>query len=196
MQMGYSSTWRVVFLWRYLTPLAFFGTLALTAARPPVRRHRKRTRWALPLTIVPLLAMLLFSDDFLFESYYTRIWNQFGDYGLLLESRNASIVLIIFTGLAMIIIAAIIVTLGANRTTIALLTILGMGFASKAILAFSPTVWVSGDRTNLYLLFAFSVATLLIVNSELLTEPVVKCQAGDSQLEPDQSSQGPRRVVV
>ena len=174
-EMGYSNTLRVIFLWRYFAPLIYFGVIAWVSAR------RNKAKWLLPLALVPLVAALLFSEEFLPESYYTRIWNQFGFYGLNIlrnPGPNAVIVFLLLTALLIIIVVTTIAALGRQPSTFLVLVILALGFASQTVMGFSPTIWTSGNRTHLYLIMAFNLATMLVISGRNWRDKAGTIQGG------------------
>jgi hypothetical protein len=64
-------------------------------------------------------------------------------------------------------LAALYWALGSGPKFYAVVAVIGMALASKAILGFSPSVWASGIRTDTFLLLGFSLGTLMIVTQVL-----------------------------
>ena len=52
----------------------------------------------------------------------------------------------------------------ANRKNIDIFIILLIGFGSRFMLCFSPTVWVSGNRTALFFYFSMIIASCLLIS--------------------------------
>ena len=163
-EMGFSNALRTVFMSRQFIPVFYFATIAWAAGRSLTRR------WVVPLALIPAAAILLFSDPHLPESYFTRINSQFDPmYGLNLfrsPGRNTILAFAVLFTLLLIAIVATVAALGNRPRTWVVLTVLALGFASRAALGFTPTIWVSGDRTNLYLLFAFGLAAMIVIATE------------------------------
>jgi len=55
-----------------------------------------------------------------------------------------------------------------KKKSIAMILILMLGFASRILMGFSPTVYASGYRTYLYMYFAFMICTIISINTDLL----------------------------
>lgn len=65
------------------------------------------------------------------------------------------------------IVCIIFIFKDSQKLWIILLT-LGAGFVSRVVIAFSPTIYVSGDRPSIYLYFSIIITLLLLIN-ELYT---------------------------
>jgi hypothetical protein len=164
-EIGFSSTLRAIFMQGFVLPLLFFTLLTVLLAR----KWGPSLRLLLPLA--PLTGTLLLGFNaavsFITEERIlrlNRLWESFTWYGLLRSDDRYTWFgfLLLATLLACAVVSVYLVsdTLGEAAS---ILAILGLGFASKFILAFSPTVWASGDRTSTYLLFSFGLASLVLV---------------------------------
>lgn len=92
------------------------------------------------------------------------LYSRLGKYGILSLSNLKSFVpyimfLIEFIALLIIILFLI----KDNRKNIDIFIILLIGFGSRFMLCFSPTVWVSGNRTALFFYFSMIIASCLLI---------------------------------
>ncbi|VUZ22678.1 Uncharacterised protein [Acetobacterium wieringae] len=68
----------------------------------------------------------------------------------------------LFTGISIVI--GLYLVFGNTYKTIFAEALLFGGIASRVILGFSPSIWVSGDRTYLFLYFCLLMISLMIIN--------------------------------
>jgi len=187
-EMGYSSALRSVFMNGYLAPLVFFALLLLFLV------YRRAVWWKIALAAFPVLGTMVLGFQgglfwipatipdsegmgaFLgrYLAPYETPWlpmvfqAPFQRTGLLRWGDGFSFV-VFFTLTAMLIAAvlALFWVAGPTWRFWLALGLLGMGMASKAIVAFSPTVWASGSRTDVYLLLVFGLAALVLIEPTL-----------------------------
>ena len=168
-EIGFTSVFRTIFLQGYLLVLIFVVALAMSI----------HSRFGFDLRILsalaPVLAVILlgfsqpvFPDEPLRIVSARRIWDAIDNYGLVKADWpftwvTFSLFMVLF--LCMIYCSWIAGPDLWHRAL--LLLVLGGGFATKFVMAFSPTVWASGDRTNTYLLFSFGLASLLLLSYHL-----------------------------
>lgn len=190
-EMGYSSAMQSVFMNGYLPVLVFFIALLLFGV------IRRTSVWKIAFSSIPLLGFVALSTQaglFWHNQQQNNhivgrdvvpvgrigsgaeIWlphrfvNAFTPTGLLNFDNNFSIV--VFLSLTLLLICTVIalyLAFGFSGRFFIVLAALAGGFASKVILAFSPTVWGSGMRTDTFLVFSFVVAALALV--EPLLDP-------------------------
>lgn len=72
------------------------------------------------------------------------------------------IAIFLFTGISIVI--GLYLVFGNTYKTIFAEALLFGGIASRVILGFSPSMWVSGDRTYLFLYFCLLMISLMIIN--------------------------------
>lgn len=72
------------------------------------------------------------------------------------------IAIFLFTGIAIVI--GLYLVFGNTYKTIFAEALLFGGIASRVILGFSPSIWVSGDRTYVFLYFCLLMISLMIIN--------------------------------
>lgn len=156
-EMGYSSTLRSTFLSGYLLPLVFFAVLlALVLVR------RLGTLWSV-VAAVPLFAGVLLGLN---PGSRVTSWfaGQFTQYGLMAADRPGSwVAFLALTVFLACLTAAVAVAFTRPSRAVATLLVVYVGFFTRFILGFSPTVWASGDRTDTFLLFAFGLGTLMVL---------------------------------
>ena len=95
----------------------------------------------------------------------TLVFGVLGKYGILSLSNLKSFVPYIMFLIEFITLLIIILFLiKDNRKNIDIFIILLIGFGSRFMLCFSPTVWVSGNRTALFFYFSMIIASCLLIS--------------------------------
>lgn len=93
------------------------------------------------------------------------LYSILGKYGILSLSNLKSFVPYIMFLIEFITLLIIILFLiKDNRKNIDIFIILLIGFGSRFMLCFSPTVWVSGNRTALFFYFSMIIASCLLIS--------------------------------
>ncbi|MCL1801403.1 MAG: hypothetical protein FWG25_08605 [Promicromonosporaceae bacterium] len=170
-ERAYSTTLRTIFLSGYVIPLAYFSALIWRIIR------RGLGLVAIGAAIVPLAGSLILSDQYFEGTLGVMISNTFAERSLLWLQEGPHLVpalapanLMSFLILTVLFTCAIWATVLAFRGSPrlwAVLLILGLGFASKFIVVNSidvtTAIGIKFHRTDLFLLYAFSLATLLAV---------------------------------
>jgi len=173
-EKAYSSTLRQLYTRSYVIPIAYF---ALVAYRNYQRRGWSIFTW---LSIAPIAGALLLQDPYKEGTMSTMISNTFTAGNLLWDPTGPALIptfypanLFVLALLSFLLIATAAATIGAtgwNANGIVALVILAAGLFTKFIVV--NTVGLALDlqfhRTDLYLLFAFGLATLLTVADGLI----------------------------
>lgn len=158
-KLGLLAGFKDLFLMQYLPVLAFVLVLFLLVLQ-------KRTEWgvrliaALPMVCVPLL----FVPRLLAFGGSAMMANLFLDENWFNASGEATIALWVVIALTTLSIFVSLYNLLKKSTRFFMIAgILVLGFASKAAVGLSPTVWASGQRTALFMVVAFIAATVLLL---------------------------------
>ena len=86
--------------------------------------------------------------------------------GITLFSPKTWVPDIILTLVCLSILFSLYVILENKKTYLLTLFILTLGFASRMIMSFSPTIWVSGPRTCIFMYFSI-IITIFILYQEV-----------------------------
>ncbi|MDO4975329.1 MAG: DUF6056 family protein, partial [Alphaproteobacteria bacterium] len=168
-EMGYSSTlfefiMKHNFIFFIFTLLIFICVYAL-----------KRNKVFRLISLIPVGSIFIFGflSDFI-DRYFpgiTSIKNSMTPYGtgITLFSPKTWVPDIILTLVCLSILFSLYVILENKKTYILTLFILTLGFASRMIMSFSPTIWVSGPRTCIFMYFSI-IITLFILYQEVYTK--------------------------
>lgn len=121
--------------------------------------------------IIPLLSCIILGwipylltyASFYKDNYYLFV-KQLITYSYDTSNINFYIMMfVLIISIVSFIICTIFIFEGSQKLWIILLT-LAAGFVSKVVIAFSPTVYVSGDRPNIYLYFSIIITLLMLIN--------------------------------
>ena len=168
-ERSYSSTLRQLFLSGYLLPLAFFAVVAY-------RNYRTHGLTLFTyLSLIPLAGSLLLRDGLIPGTLGATFQSLFHFGNLLWDPRDAALPLALtpanvfaFTALTVMLITAVIAVITANFSLpkmLVIIALLAAGFVSRFIVANSVGEGLADlfHRTDLYMLIAFLIATLVAV---------------------------------
>jgi len=172
-ERSYSSTLRQIFMSGYLIPLIFFGVVTYLNYR-----RRGFSVFTL-LSLIPVAGSLLLRDALVPGTVGTVFQNLFIDGNLLWDTsdpvlpatmfRDNLLAIIALTTLMLTALVSIITAFQGGHRLFVVVGILAAGFASKFIVVntIGHALSIPFHRTDLYMLFAFMIATLISV-SDLL----------------------------
>lgn len=122
------------------------------------------------ISVIPFVITLYFS----FIQYFLKLLNGFQDFKekvsnniyLIEEKVNQSSLLdfIFCIGLILLIIYLLYIISSNKGRYILLLGILALGFGSRVMLGFSPTLYASSFRTTIFMSYSFIIAIIIILN--------------------------------
>lgn len=163
-ELGFSSTFKNLYLDNYIVFILFSLLIAVTG-------YKIFKSFQLVFSSLPFIAVLIFG---FFKDVFGKqipvvdfIINSFTNYGTIFQLNSprtwvADIFLIIIT-LCIIISMFYLLHDDSNRF-VKIIFILCLGSITKMMMAFSPTVWASGSRTSIFLLYCINLVSLLIID--------------------------------
>ena len=92
---------------------------------------------------------------------------QFINNGLIATGTTTIVVNLLILFILVLVCTSIWLSFDDKMTAFVLIYILGVGFATRMVMGFSPTIWASGNRTYMFLEFAF-----LLVSTYLFTKVI------------------------
>lgn len=121
---------------------------------------------------VPLLSVAALSVLGMYRTQYVPIgavFNMAGPYGML-NSQTTGSFLYVFAMFAMllalcVLLISIYMLYGRSISSLIIIGIMVLGFATKAVIGFSPTVWASHNRTGVYLMFSLIAGCVYLLGS-------------------------------
>lgn len=132
------------------------------------KNTRNKGQYAMVLIMTFIVFIISISTRYCTHRGFNIIFSIFSDYTKtihkILLDRNAWIILIYFIGVLFISFYVIKTNLG-NKMMVISLIIIGAAICSRAILGFSPSIFVSGTRTFVNSYFLMIIATFICVNS-------------------------------
>lgn len=174
-ELGFSSTLRKVFMDNeMLIMVALIAILLLV-----LYRGKNRLKLAVPL--FPIAVYLIFGTYYSITSSklagVKKISESFTQYGTTFQFTQPKTwpaeVLLIFLVLA--VIFSVCMICGTFKKSLVPLSLLAVGFGSRMMMGFSPTIWASGART---FLFCFSMIAFVVLYLVSNAEKEVQGKAG------------------
>lgn len=174
-RIAFSSTGRSVFL---SGTLGFLLMLSLISI---ILIYKKKNIFKIGLSIIPVIPGIVVSGilSMAINDHYTVQLDELNNYvatmkemflrvftvkGVTSISINLAILLLFVS-----FVVSLMNIFDKKSESLAVLAVVGTGMATKAVMAFSPTVWISGQRTNIFLYFSFMIATLMIAHHILMS---------------------------
>ena len=164
-EMGITSAlYHFVFLKNFVG--AFFTMALWLKARDFAETTSKKLVCATPFVIS--ISFSIFSDIFygLFPqvSYFKESLTRYGTY--LTDSKNSILPCLLYAINILTILYGVFLLKKENeKEAFLILGILILGFGSRFMMCFSASIWVSGNRTYLYMYFALIIATIYMLNT-------------------------------
>ncbi|MDO1605713.1 DUF6056 family protein [Lactobacillus sp. YT155] len=174
LELGFSSTGKATFFDFNLSALLFFIVLALLSLLIIKNKYLKM------MTLVPLITNIMFyifkinrPNPNSVDDLTNNFLKHFTNFGTDISLKNPRSIMPDLFILILLIITTVSIWLIIENHKKALLIIilLAMGFASKFIMAFSPTIWASGIRVNFSLYVSLIMATLILLNEYEIKNP-------------------------
>lgn len=165
-QLGYSATLEEVFFSPELLYLLLFGLIAVTVfLRTQDQLYRAAALVPASMAIVFGPARELFSDLFPGLSVMKE---QFGMYGAVelgnFDWKRTYLPVVVLGMACVALVLSVYALYGSCVRGWLVILILTLGFSTRLVMGFSPTIWKSSDRTYLFLLFAVLMAAAMILH--------------------------------
>ncbi|MDO4565978.1 MAG: hypothetical protein Q4B42_01480 [Oscillospiraceae bacterium] len=169
-EMGYSSTWYEFIM----QPNFFFLAFALLLALAVFSLNRSNALRGLslaPLTASAAFGIVASTNSFIAPSL-SLISGALTKYGTWVDTGSLKSLLpdIIITAVFASIIASFFAVFEKKADAWLCSFALLLGFGSRMTMSLSPTIWVSGSRTFIYMYFSFIVCAALIAREWLRRE--------------------------
>lgn len=149
-----------LFLMQYLPLFAFVLVLCLL-----VFRKQKRTVPRIIALIPPVCLFITYTFKLLASSATPALYALFSNDNWFDAPYSVTVPLLI---VMLLTISAILICLyqvfGKSRMSVVTIGLLVLGFATKAAVGLSPTVWASGERTSLFMVISFIACTVCLLN--------------------------------
>lgn len=158
--LGVLATLKDLFLMQYIPMFAFALVLCILVWQKQ-KSAGPRVVSLIPLACIPPMAAIrllgshgcpelhaLFSNDNWFSAS---------------SAVTLPLLLVMLVTIAAIV-ASLCLLFGKSKKALIAIGILALGFASKAAVGLSPTVWASGERTALFLIVSFIACTAWLLN--------------------------------
>lgn len=161
-EMGFSSSW-FEFVMKPNVIFTVFCILLLLCMM--VTQKKKLYKW---IAFIPLASSLIFGlfSNVLSEAFpaIQKINNSMTQYGT--RANFASIISWIPDIILAVVFISILISLYFifinKKYAIVTIFIIMLGFGSRMIMAFSPTIWVSGERTFIFMYFSFIICSIIL----------------------------------
>ncbi|WP_026885122.1 DUF6056 family protein [Clostridium beijerinckii] len=162
--IGFSSS-MVQFICNPNSVFIIFSILAFILTIIKCRDNMFRIISGIPLG-VGLFFSIFRNNIALFFPELLKILNYSSQYGTITTdnfySLKSYIPIFLYGMTGICVLLALYFCFGNNVKTILTMLIILLGLASRIIMGFSPTIWASGNRTFLFMYFAFIICTIMI----------------------------------
>lgn len=162
-EMGYSSSLKSLFFDGHILFLVLALTLFFALSRSSLVSKQF-------IGSVPLVSFLIFN---LFSGlFHTKLkiidivlgsFNKYGTSFKLLHPTTWMADLVMLFIATSIIVSIAFILKSEPRKFLAVLLMLSLAFITKLVLAFSPTIWASGERTGIFLFYAVGITALTVL---------------------------------
>ncbi len=157
-RLGFLAGFKDLFLMQYLPVFAFALVLCMLVWKKRRQAVARLVALIPPIGVCAMFALRPFAEPecpALYDLFYLNNWFDAGAAMPLLMGMIVT---------AAALFASVWLLYGKGGKAFFMAGILVLGFASKAAVCLSPTVWASGQRTALFMVVAFIAATVLLLN--------------------------------